>query len=719
VTYPDSNGSYQALSLLGRFFSSESNRLHKIWEALKNVLQESNNNSIRFRDDSWEQDWLLAKYGAEALAIGTRAWYKPPDDFCAFPTFDVDIQIAYLEDRGTTVRATKAAPTPSKLFAQEAPSTFVGPMVLDDFYELQQRIRAHGDSAMAQLNQTLAWLNTGLGRLFGGIALTSDIDLQTSLALLMQRWSRVWEEKDVYEEHMSIPEILQWKLDVFYGAEIAPERLVMQPSRQGQPWQWQKYWQWLGHGVDPSLALEATRMAAKLMVCPPILVFLKSKLRGTVQDEVTLDHLLALSVLRRLALQLQVMSWLEMALQHSFRHIRVEDLTSFAYSALRPHWPRRLFAVSHRSRDVKPALLSLNTWGNFRCSLDALFAPHWETNVATVWGLFSAVPGLIRVTSEHYEESKWCRRECEIFGYLCEHDDFLEGRRVVEMPDMQLHLLDAMVPPSPAEHRLVKPGQFPPLTSVFMLFPFEAWECRLLACAAAVRFILLKVRDVELATRLCRHLAQGLLPPSDMIAPLTNHVDGWSPIVALFQAFQREWGDRGDAFPLAPNSGQYSHEEMERDIASAELLTDLSDGLVDQAAALAALEWNRTVVPSLIGDYRYGSFFAVDYRRITQERWRTDECMVIRGVGRVRTSVPLWILQSADQRVDEWPGFGANPIFTQHVAKQWSWMNELLQEPEWPEVYRKECGLTFSQKLTAACAATKNRGSSHYKGKIG
>ena len=72
MTYPDSNGSYQALSLLGRFFSSESNRLHKIWEALKNVLQESNNNSIRFRDDSWEQDWLLAKYGAEALAIGAN-----------------------------------------------------------------------------------------------------------------------------------------------------------------------------------------------------------------------------------------------------------------------------------------------------------------------------------------------------------------------------------------------------------------------------------------------------------------------------------------------------------------------------------------------------------------------------------------------------------------------------------------------------------------------
>jgi hypothetical protein len=148
---------------------------------------------------------------------------------------------------------------------------------------------------------------------------------------------------------------------------------------------------------------------------------------------------------------------------------------------------------------------------------------------------------------------------------------------------------------------------------------------------------------------------------------------------------------------------------MDRDLASAQLLVDLSDGLVDQVAALAALEWNRTVLPSLIGNYRYGSFVAVDYRRLTQEAWRTDECMVIQGVNRVRTSVPLWILQRADQRVDEWPGIGTNPIFTQHLANQWHWMLELLQEPEWPEVYRTDCKLAFSDKLNAACAATKGR----------
>jgi hypothetical protein len=57
---------------------------------------------------------------------------------------------------------------------------------------------------------------------------------------------------------------------------------------------------------------------------------------------------------------------------------------------------------------------------------------------------------------------------------------------------------------------------------------------------------------------------------------------------------------------------------------------------------------------------------------------------VIRGVNRVQTSVPLWILQRADQRVDEWPGIGDNPIFTQHFDKQWNWMWERLHE-----IYRK------------------------------
>jgi hypothetical protein len=198
---------------------------------------------------------------------------------------------------------------------------------------------------------------------------------------------------------------------------------------------------------------------------------------------------------------------------------------------------------------------------------------------------------------------------------------------------------------------------------------------------------------------------------------LTNHPDGWASIASLLQEFQRDWGDAPTDFPLTVDAELRTQEEMDRDLASADSLIDLSDGLVNQAAALAALEWNRTIVPSLIGNYRYGSFFAVDYRRVTKEAWHTDEFMVIQGVNRVRTSVPVWILQRDDQRVDEWPGMGTNPIFTQHLADQWTWMQELLQEPEWPEVYRTDCKLAFSDKLIAACAATKARDSSYYRGK--
>jgi hypothetical protein len=265
---------------------------------------------------------------------------------------------------------------------------------------------------------------------------------------------------------------------------------------------------------------------------------------------------------------------------------------------------------------------------------------------------------------------------------------------------------------------LIKSGQFPALTTVFKLFPFEEWECKLLACVAAVRFLAHQMgNDAELTAFVCNHLAQGNVPPPQM-PPITNHPDGWTSIVALFAACQRDWGDRPDEFPIRLDAGLRSADEVERDVAFEDTLADLSDGQIDQVAALAALEWNRTVVPALIGDHRYGSFLVADYRRITPESLQRDEYMVIRGLNRVRTLAPVWILQSAEQRVDEWPGAGTSPIFTQHVPDQWRWMWELLQEPEWPDNFRTNCKLVFSEKLTAACAASKSRDNAYYAGKV-
>jgi len=59
-----------------------------------------------------------------------------------------------------------------------------------------------------------------------------------------------------------------------------------------------------------------------------------------------------------------------------------------------------------------------------------------------------------------------------------------------------------------------------------------------------------------------------------------------------------------------------------------------------------------------------------------------------------------------------------NPIFTSYVPGQWDWMKEALQEPEWPANFQSDCKLRFSGKLSAGCAATKERGDAYYRGKI-
>jgi hypothetical protein len=165
--------------------------------------------------------------------------------------------------------------------------------------------------------------------------------------------------------------------------------------------------------------------------------------------------------------------------------------------------------------------------------------------------------------------------------------------------------------------------------------------------------------------------------------------------------------------------GEYTAEDFEKEIQLADTIMDLSDCLIDEPSVLAAYEWNRTIVPALIGNNKYGSFFSIDFRHASPEHWATEEShMVIRGTSRVRTSVPLWFLQNAEQRVDEWTGIGNSPVLTLHVPNQWDWMMDLLDEVGWPADFIIESGLEYSEKLTAACTATKLRDNSYYEGKF-
>ena len=722
MVLPSDNASLASLTFLTQFFREEAFNIQHVWSAFGRIMGDANA-QVRFREDSWEQDWFLAKYAAEVPGIGLAAYYQPPSDFYAFPTFDIDSCVErFVGIPGLTVKRSHAKTQISPLFSAETPNSSIAPSALQEFYDLRTRIRAHGDPAMAQLNHILAWLNLALGHLFTGIALTpvNNSNVSELVQACEQRWSLVWQEKDLYEEHMNMPEIIQWKLDVFYGAELAKIGLTMHPSRQGQPQQWREHWGWVSSEVDAKSALAAVQIAARLMAPLPIYLFLQHQFR-TADRSVTTGHLLATILFRRWILQLRAMSWLETALQRSWQHIRPRDLAAFAFGAVRPHWPRSLFGLSHRSMDIKDALSGMRAWSNFRYSIDATFVPNWETNVATVWGLFSAAPGLIRVPSEHYEDSVWCLRERELFDYLRDEDDFLDGRYLIELPQTQLRALDTPIPDDTGDDNakgLFRLGRFPRITTVFTLFPFEPWENKLLACAAAVRLIFLRLQDPELTRIACLNLANGFSPPPEFV-PLTNHPNGWSSVMGLFADFQKQWEDARDRFPLAIVQEDYSPSEIDRDMQGLSTITDLSDGVFDDIDVLAAFEWNRTILPALVADNRYGSFFSVDYRYLTEDVWARDAAfMVIRGVNKIRSSVPLWFLQNQGQQVDEWKGMGTNPIFTAYVPGQWNWMMELMQEPEWPANFHNDSKLRFSEKLSMACAATKERGNAYYQGKI-
>ncbi|HEX7335184.1 MAG TPA: hypothetical protein VF290_27030 [Pyrinomonadaceae bacterium] len=715
----DPNVSVASLKFLAGFFREETYNIQYIWGKFAEIMTDPEA-PMYFRDDSWEQDWFLAKYAVDEPALGMTSRYLPPSEFHAFPTFDAASCVEQISKAtGLTFKQSCAPFQVSALFKEQPSGTLTLPSALEEFYDLRSRIRAQRDPAMTELNQIIAWLNLALGQLFKGLALTPvESNIQQILQVCDQRWSLVWNEKDDYEDHMPVPELIQWKSDVFYGAKLLDVGLDMHPSRQGQSEQWREDWAWLSADTDRELALAAVQKAAQIMVSIPVCLFLQQKFREA-DNSVTTGHLLAAVIFRRWVLQLQTMAWLENALQQSWQHVRTQDLTTFAFSALRPHWPRRIFGLSHRSIDVKATLSAMRAWSNFRYSIDATSIPHWETNVAQVWGLFSTMPALIRIPSEHYEDSAWCRREREIFEYLRDQQDFLDGRFFIEVPQSNLNALDVVIPePAGEEIGFFKTGQFPKLTTVFTLFPFEPWENKLLACAAAVRNIFLRLQDAAITNNACLTLARGFAPPQEFV-PLTNHPDGWASVMSLFADCQREWGDEADVFPISVLPETYSREAMIADIDRLNTVIDLSDGLFNEADVLAAFEWHRTVLPSVIGNHKYGSFFAIDYCTLTEESWSHDErFMVIRGLNRIRTSIPLWFLQREGQRVDEWKGMGVNPVFTKYVPGQWDWMMELLYSPTWPAEFQKDSKLRFSNKLSAACEATKERGNDYYRGKI-
>ena len=86
------DASVASLTFLAAFFQQEAYNIQYVWNAFAKVMTDANA-EVRFRDDSWEQDWFLAKYAEAVPGFGIAARYLPPLEFHAFPTFEVESSV--------------------------------------------------------------------------------------------------------------------------------------------------------------------------------------------------------------------------------------------------------------------------------------------------------------------------------------------------------------------------------------------------------------------------------------------------------------------------------------------------------------------------------------------------------------------------------------------------------------------------------------------------
>jgi hypothetical protein len=412
---------------------------------------------------------------------------------------------------------------------------------------------------------------------------------------------------------------------------------------------------------------------------------------------------------RRWLLTLKVMSWIEASALESWSHVRAQDLACFGMSALKPDWPRRIVALSHRSGDAKPVLSTMRLWRSSRCAIDATYVPSWETNTAMVWSLFGATPAIVRVRSPTYEDSEWCLREAELTQHLRDRADFMSARLVADVELLDLGSLDEVIAlwdaggGDPGALGAFLP-EFPPLCQVWTPSAMPAWEVKMWRASAALRVINASIGgSPAIANRIADELLRtDELPP---FPPPTNNPSGWEEYASIFRELQTAAGDQapGFAIRLPPD---YGSEALQVDTILWERIPDMASGERDLGDVLVALEFLRTEWPVVVDEGRgRGRFLALDCRDMSRQELKADARLSLhRGLLDVRLPVPLWVVQTAADEVQEWKLPGDRPIFTEHVDNQFAWMLEFSIDRRAAQThYPAHSGLQFSSALQTCC----------------
>lgn len=676
-------------------------RCGRSWREVRESMRSTTQTIFSTQD--WVSDfWLCKTAAADSFGLGVTPAWDPPDEMDEWPALPAHLLERYTP--GTTRPTNHAAFARLLRSAGDAAEGGSDEAVLQ-FHALDQATTQRGDAAMTQAQQVRAWLTTALGSLLRGVALVPQAAHDELVAAAR---SRLLVPRELGAAPAWGLQFAEGEIGILYNCRVSPHGSYLWGGiRIGQGEEWLQHWLWLSRAIDAEGLAAALRLTARLLRCRPVLDALLSALD---EEDPGLRHV-ALAVLRRWLLSLKAMAWLEDALARPWSDVRPQDLASFAFNAVKPDWPRRCVALSHRSRDAKPALQTMKAWRSSLFAIDANYAPSWETNTGMMWGLFAATPVLARVHSAHYDESEWCRREAEIIGYLEQACDFMSRRLVMDTDVEALAAMDHMVDAWRPLAAIREDGipEFPPMSQVYVPGPEPEWTLAMLRAAAALRLLQAGYGNAAVVNRLCEFLCSSD-GPVPVPAP-TNDPEGWGAYRTIFRDLQRECGLTGGALPLRlpPDTPPWHPDDVQ---AFIDMIPDLGEGNSSLHDVLAAMEWRTSLLP-MLEEASAGDMTLIDLRGLTREALEADPRLsLVRGIAVLRAPPrPVWLVQLASQRVDDWGLPHDRPVFTQHTERQFSWMlAEAAFSPDWPDAYADRCGLEMSPELLQKCRGTRRGG---------
>jgi hypothetical protein len=673
-------------------------------DALTTMRRASSSGQRIVQSVDWISDFWVARGAAPALFLGSLApTWMPPAEITHWPAFDAEDLVTLFADRAAQSNHSGLVELIAATTEPDSPEETAS-AALAHYLELKSAlVPREFDLPGKQTEHVRAWLAASVGHLLMFAALSPQSEM---VVLAKEVVRRLGIARFVAQQRYQLDQIGDRHLEVLYNARMLPDgRVSFGAVRVGQGEEWRDHWLSMGFDLEAEDTLDAVQMAARLLRCPTLVLGLASALAS---DDGEL-RLLATAVLRRWLLTLQAMAWLETALLHPWSDIRPKDLCCFALNATKPDWPRRVVAISHRSKDAKPELRGMHIWKAGRVAIDANYAPSWETNIGMIWGLFAPTPVIVRIHSLTYRESLWCRRELELTDYVLKQSDFLTQRWIIDIEQRELSQLDTIVqawsPQGLDKHPRPLP-EFPPLTEVCSPSPMPAWEVRMLRAGAALReiHVALPGSTPEVVNRLALYLQTGgELPPG--LPPPTNNPEGWREYGDVFREVNEISGAAPDELAVRLPS-DYGQSQQELDVQMQRRIPDLQTGSPALRDVLVALEWLRVEYPRHVERGR-GDYLAVNCQRLTNETWKNDERVSLhRGLAAMRAQlpVPLWIIQHADQDAEFWPLIGEVPIFTEHAAAQFGWMMEAsFDRHDSQRRYAQDSGLTLAPALEAKC----------------